>query len=86
MSCIPVPTEALPPLPIPFSIPALVVPPIGIGELTLCCKLPPIATPPIPIPIPSVLFTVPGLATAMSAAVAAVTAYINALPLKCPVE
>ena len=88
MPCVALPTVSPTSLPSPFSIPELVVAPIGLGELELCCKLPPIATPPIPIPIPGagLLLQVPGAVDVLTAAVDVVIGYLNSLPLKCPLE
>ncbi len=55
------------------------------GELDLCCKIVAFATPPIPLPLPAGTINV-GVITALTTALAAVQAFLDALPLDCPLE
>jgi hypothetical protein len=88
MPCLPIPTVTPPTLPVPFTLPEIVVPPLGPGELTICCKLPPLRTPPIPIPIPGLglLLSAPGVVDALRAAVDVFVTYASQLNFECPVE
>lgn len=90
MGCINVEPPPLPPLPFPFTIPPIQIPLPGFPGLNVCCRLPPVPLPPIPIPLPTGSFFAPPIVTAATLvvknAIKAVTDYINALPLKCPLE
>lgn len=83
MPCIPLPKAPVPSLPLPFSVKPP-VPPIPKLDANLCCKLPPLPIPTPPIKIPSAVMT--GVLPLLQSALAAVNAYLDKLPLKCPRE
>jgi hypothetical protein len=86
MACIPVPSLPFPVLPAPLSLsPPLPPTPPTVPGAILCCKLPPVPPPPIPIPIPPLILN-PALLASLNAFIDQARAYINSLPLKCPVE
>lgn len=85
MACI-----ALPPITIPDISPLSFTPPIpDIPEIpglpNLCCKLPPIPIQIPPIPIPTLVLSTTIMET-LQEAVDQMLAYINSLPLDCPLE
>lgn len=86
--CLNLPDLPLPPLPLPFSIPVIDIPSVGL-DANFCCKLPPLRTPPIVVALTVDITSNPTFAAAVlavQAAVATVTAYIDQLPLSCPLE
>ena len=86
--CEKLPTPALPPLPLPFSIGAL-TPPITIGGELFCCKLPSFSNAPSPVALTVGIKSSPTYAAAVVVvqnAVKVVKAYVDALPSHCPLE
>lgn len=84
MSCVPIPTTPIPTLPSPLTLGVAPPLPPELDIPGLCCKLPPIPIPPLPIPIPAI-----GLAPVMAVMnelVGKLTAFVNSLPLSCPLE
>lgn len=86
MPCLPTPHLPQPPsLPFPLTL-GITTPPINL-DVNLCCKILAISLPPIPIGI-----TIPEpataaiITTAIKTAIAAINAYIDALPFDCPLE
>jgi len=90
MACIDLPSFPLPPLPLPFLIPALPAFPFP-SQPKLCCQLPDIAAmilaqlPPIPLP-PTTLnpAEVAIVVAAFQEAIATVQLYVDGLIPPCP--
>lgn len=84
MACVPIPQVPNPELPFPLTIAPPETPDPGFSA-DLCCKILAftIPTPPIPLPPGTVN---PATAALITSNLAAVQAYLDALPLKCPRE
>lgn len=84
MSCKLGPVVPLPILPAPYSIAPPALPPLPDSTLDFCCRQVGFTIPPLP-PIfpPGVTVAFPAILNAM---LAAVEAYLDALPLTCPKE
>jgi len=81
--CLKLPIPQIPTLPSPLSI-SLSPPELPDLSFQFCCKLPPFPIPIPPIPIPGLVFLV--AAGPLNAFITQINAYLNALPLKCPLE
>lgn len=86
MPCIGIPAPVAPTLPAPFTIPETINLGISSPGVNLCCKLPPVPIPPIPLPLPGQLFALPGVVAVLLSGLDVIAAFVNQLPLKCPVE
>lgn len=87
MACIPLPKLDLPTLPAPLSLTPPAPPTVSIdANLPFCCKVASLAGSfSIPIPIPPLVLN-PAVIAIINAALGAVDAYLDALPLSCPKE
>ncbi len=87
MGCAVLPHIPIPTLPFPFTIGLPTTPPVNF-DLNLCCKILSIHIPPLPI-IPGLselIVATPGLVSTIQNAIQAINAYIDLLPLACPLE
>ncbi len=84
MPCIELTLPEPPDLGFGLSIAPIELPPFS-GELDLCCKIVAFATPPIPIPLPAGTMNA-SVTALLTNALNAVQAYLDALPLDCPME
>lgn len=85
MSCVSLPTVALPTLPSPFTISPPALPAVDLS-IDFCCKVQLISYTPF-IPLGAVVLAVPGAAAIVATineSLAVIDAYIDALPLSCP--
>lgn len=85
MSCIAIPTIALPELPFPLTISPPALPSVDLS-IDFCCKLQLISFAPY-IPLGAVVLAIPGAAAfvaSINVYLAAIDTYIDALPLSCP--
>jgi hypothetical protein len=84
MACIPIPTVAPPTLGLGLSLLPPALPSINFGA-DLCCKLLQFSIVPPPIPLPPLVLN-PAVLAALGPVFAAINAYLDALPLDCPLE
>ena len=83
MPCIVLPLPQLPTLPSPLSISLGF--PFALPDFSFCCKLPPLPISIPPLPIPSLILN-PGVIATLNGFITAANAYLNALPISCPLE
>ncbi len=84
MACVPIPEAPVPELPAPLTIAPPATPDPGF-DAALCCKILQFTVPAPPVPLPPLVVNGPTSAI-IKAALAAVQAYIDAIPVKCPRE
>jgi hypothetical protein len=84
MACLELPVPVLPTLGLGLNIEPPTLPSFS-GDLRLCCKILQFDIVPPPIPLPPLVFNA-AVTVSLTAAIAAVQAYIDALPLDCPKE
>jgi len=81
--CLVLPVPQLPSLPPGISISLAI--PFALPDITFCCKLPPLPISIPPIPIGSLILN-PGLIATLNGYITAANAYLNSMPLSCPLE